>query len=95
MEFTGRGIMRYSSLVQLACVRCVCMRPPGDSRADLCLGLVEHFNFRFLQVLLLHASCVIDVHRVGSMVRQVRLEDGASLLSKLQDQNQTQSSDHL
>lgn len=57
-------------------------------QTDLRLSLVEHVGGGFLQVLLLCLSRVINVDRVGGILRQVRTVDGASFSFQLTTQQQ-------
>lgn len=56
--------------------------------ADLRLSFVEHVRGGFLQVRLLRLSRVINVDRVGGLLRQVHAVDGASFSFQLPAQQQ-------
>lgn len=50
---------------------------------DLRLSFVKHVRGGRLQVCLLCLGCVINVDRVGGILRQVNIEDGASFFFQL------------
>lgn len=54
---------------------------------DLCLSFVEHVRGGLLQVFLLRLSRVINVDRVGGILRQVHIVDRASFCLQLENHN--------
>lgn len=54
---------------------------------DLCLSFVEHVSGGVLQVFRLRLSRVINVDRVGGILRQVHIVDGASFCLQLENPN--------